>query len=77
MKNVESPLNKTQLEILNMFSRELTEEELIEVKRIFVKYLSKKARSLADQVWEEKGWTQADMDRMSKQHLRSSSKENP
>ncbi len=72
--NVESPLNKTQLEILNMFSRELAEEDLLEVKRIFVKYLSAKAKDIADQVWEEKGWTNEDMERLSQQHLRSSTK---
>ena len=75
--NVESPLNKTQLEILNMFSRELAEEDLIEVKRIFVKYLSEKAKKLADRVWEEKGWTNEDMERLSRQHMRSSSKQKP
>ena len=74
MENIKSPLNKTQLEILGMFSRELAEEDLIEIKRIFVKYLSEKARNLAEQVWEEKGWTPADMDRISKQHLRRSSR---
>ena len=75
--NVESPLNKTQLEILNMFSRELAEEDLVEVKRIFIKYLSEKAKKLADQVWEEKGWTNEDMERLSRQHMRSSSEQKP
>ena len=57
-----------------MFSRELSEEDLIEIKRIFVKYLSEKAKKLADQVWEEKGWTNEDMERLSRQHMRSSPK---
>ncbi len=60
-----------------MFSQELAEEDLVEVKRIFIKYLSEKAKKLADQVWEEKGWTNEDMERLSRQHVRSSSKQKP
>lgn len=68
---VKSGLNKTQLEILQMFSSNLTDEELLELKRTFVQFLVKKANHLANQFWDEKGWTNEDMERLSKEHFRT------
>lgn len=64
------PLNKTQLELLQLFNTELTDEEWLEVKRMFVRFLAEKAKQLADEEWDEKGWTAEDMKRLSKEHLR-------
>ncbi len=60
-----------QLELLKLFSRELEEEDLLAIKRMIVQYLAKKAAILADQVWEEKGWTNEDMDRLLNAHMRT------
>jgi hypothetical protein len=59
------------LEILKLFSRELEEEDLLSIKRLIVRYLAEKATRLADQVWEEKGWTEADMERLVNTHSRT------
>ena len=57
-------LNHHQLEILKLFSRDLDEKDLKEIKRIIVKYLADKASDEADKIWEKKGWTNDDMERM-------------
>lgn len=59
-------LNRTQLEILQMFKSDLNENELLEIKRIFTKFLSDKAAQLANRVWEENAWTNDDMKELSK-----------
>ena len=64
-------LNPTQLEILNLFSRELDENDLQEIKRMITKYLSKKAAKQANDVWDKKGWTKAKMDDLSQTHMRT------
>lgn len=69
--NLQSPLNPAQLEILKLFSRDLPEEDLLAIKRLIVKYLADKATRMADQIWKEKGWTDDDMERLSKTHLRT------
>jgi len=51
------PLSNAQLELLKLFSRDLPEEDLIEIKQMIVNYLAKKLAQKADEVWEEKGWT--------------------
>ncbi len=71
MEAVKRPLTNMQLELLKLFSRELEEEDLLAIKRMIVQYLAKKAAILADQVWEEKGWTNEDMDRLLNVHMRT------
>jgi hypothetical protein len=68
---LEIPLNKSQLEILNFFSRELDEKDLLEIKRLIVSYLGEKITNLADQVWDEKNWTQEDMENLINSHNRT------
>lgn len=60
-----------QLELLKLFSRDLSEEDLKAIKRLIVRYLAEKTTYLADQVWEEKGWTNEDMDQFLETHMRT------
>jgi len=64
-------LNKHQLEILKLFSRELDDNDLIEIKRLIVKYLDKKITKMADDIWEKNNWTDEDMERILKTHKRT------
>lgn len=64
-------LNTNQIEILKLFSRELSEKDLMEIKRLIVKYLAQKVTDMVDDVWEENNWTQEDMDRMLNTHKRT------
>jgi len=73
---LESPLNSGQLEILKLFSRELSEEDLLAIKRLIVKYLAEKATRMADQIWQEKGWTNEEMDKLAHTHMRTPYKSN-
>lgn len=68
---VELPLNKSQLEILKLFSRELDEKDLLEIKRLIVRYLGEKITTMADRVWEEKNWNQEDMEKLINSHNRT------
>jgi len=62
-------LNKTQLEILQMFKSDLSEDELLELKRVFVRFMAEKAKKMANEIWAEKGWTNEDMKRMAREHM--------
>ncbi len=54
-------LNKQQLEILKLFSRKLEDNDLIEIKRLIVKYLADKITNLVDKEWDKKNWTNDEM----------------
>lgn len=64
-------MNEHQLEILKLFSRELDDQDLLEIKRLMVKYLAEKVTKIADHIWEEKNWSDTDMDRLLKDHERT------
>lgn len=49
-------LNSHQLEILKLFSREMDDTDLIEIKRLIVAYLGKNITEMADDVWETEKW---------------------
>lgn len=65
-------LNRTQLEILRMFSRDLGDKELLELKRAFVKFLADKIEVLSEKAWTDNQWSQEKMDELSNGHFRSS-----
>jgi hypothetical protein len=68
---IEMPLNKSQLEILKLFSRKLDEKDYLEIKRLIVRYLAQKVTKLADQVWEEKNWSSEEMENLVNEHYRT------
>ena len=56
---------------MNLFTRDLEKEDLLEFKRLIVKYLAQKASQLADTVWNEKNWQEKDMDILLHNHERT------
>ncbi len=64
-------LNQHQLEILKLFSRELDDSDLVEIKRLIVKYLANKITKMADEIWDKNNWTNEDMERILKTHKRT------
>ena len=69
--SVNIPLNHNQLEILKLFTREMEEKDLIEIKRLIVSYLASKITNMADDLWEANNWTDHDMERLLKTHKRT------
>ncbi len=65
------PLSNIQLELLQLFSRDLEERDIIEIKQLIVNYLSSKLNKQTTKVWDEKNLTDDDMDRLLNTHLRT------
>jgi len=64
-------LTNLQLELLKIFSRELPDEELLEIKNILSAYFAEKATKEMDRLWDEKGWTQETMQQWLNEHMRT------
>jgi len=71
IQKLKTPFNNVQLEILKLFSADLSEMELEEVKRILLEFKFKRVTALADEAWEKKGWTNEDIDQLLHSHLRT------
>lgn len=50
-------LSNLQLELLNLYSRNVAEEDLLAIKRFLGRYFMEKAIQEADKVWDERGYT--------------------
>jgi hypothetical protein len=50
-------LNNTQLEILNLFTHDQSEEDLKEIKSLLITYLADKVIREADKSFDKKGYT--------------------
>ena len=50
------PFSNVQLELLKTFSHQLTESELIELKKTLALFFAEKLIKKADQVWVDEKW---------------------
>ena len=57
------PLSNVQVELMKLFSTNLSDKELIELKDLLSVFYAEKAISQADAIWDEKGLNDQDMDK--------------
>lgn len=64
MSSETAPLSNLQRQMLKLFAQEVPEEDLIAIQQLIAKYFAEKAMDLADQSWDEKGWSEEDASRL-------------
>jgi len=69
--HLQTPFSNAQLELLKLFSTDLTALELQELKRMLLAFKFKRVTEMADKIWDEKGWTNEDMEKLLHTHLRT------
>lgn len=62
MTAINKPLTNLQVELLKLFSLELSEEELIEIRRMLARYFADRASDEMDRLWEANDWSDKTMD---------------
>jgi hypothetical protein len=62
MATIEKPLTNLQLEMLRLYSLDITESDLLEIKRLIANYFADKASNEMDRLWEENNWSNETMD---------------
>ena len=55
-------LSNVQMELIKLYSTNLNDNELLELKNILVQHFSRKAINEADTLWEKKGMSTQTMD---------------
>ena len=63
IENRENSLSNMQLELLKLYSTDIKDNELQEVKNYLAKFFAKKAIDEADKLWDRKELSNDDMDR--------------
>ena len=54
---VKQPLSNIQLQLLQLFTQEVSDEDLKAIQRMIVRYFAEKAPIADDKDWDEKGYT--------------------
>jgi len=56
VQTIPQPLSNLQLELLKLYARNVSEQDLVQIKLILGQYFADKASDLADKVWEKKSY---------------------
>ncbi|MEL7160261.1 MAG: hypothetical protein AAFN92_05840 [Bacteroidota bacterium] len=59
---LDKPLSNLQLELLKLYSHDLSEQDLIAVQRMLANFFAERASDEMDKLWEERGWSDETMD---------------
>ena len=65
------PLSNLQLELLKLFSREVPDEDVRQIKRLITQYFAHKAIQEANQVWDREGWDEQKVEELLNTHART------
>jgi hypothetical protein len=68
MVQLTTPLSNLQLELLKLYVRNVSQEDLLQIKYMLARYFAQKATDLADKVWVEK---QLDAETILQTHIRT------
>ncbi len=60
---LQTPLTNLQMEILELYSTNLVEDELNELKAVLAKFYAEKAIREADWLWDERNLSDRDMEK--------------
>ena len=66
-----SSSSNIQRELLNLYAQNIPDQDLQNIKDLIANYFAEKAMDLADQVWEEKGWSEDDSHRLANTRMRT------
>ncbi len=58
---VQAPLSNLQKELLKLYTSNVSETDLLTIKRFLVKFFAEKAITEADKIWDEKGYSNETM----------------
>jgi hypothetical protein len=60
-KAINPPLSNVQVELLKLYTTGVSDETLLELKKTIAKFFLDRLRKTANEVWEEKGYSDTQM----------------
>lgn len=71
MLSLEGRLNNAQRELLMLFSEDLSEADLLFLKKVLLRFKAERLMDKADAIWEGKNWTTDDVKRLLNTKMRT------
>ncbi len=69
---VKQPFTNVQLELLKTFSHQLSDNDLADLRKTLALFFAQRLIQQADKIWDEKKWTDVDVDKMLNTKMRKS-----
>ncbi len=63
-ENLKMPLTSAQIEILNLFSFEMDDTDLLELKSVLIDFLTQKLDTLTNDFWDKNNWDNNKMEQL-------------
>ncbi len=64
-------LTNLQLELLKVFSYQLNQQQLTDIKNLLANYFAEQATKEMDKLWEENNWDENTIETWANEHLRT------
>lgn len=71
---IQQPFSNVQLELLSLYARNVSDEELLQIRDMLARFFADRATKRANEVWQEKGLDEKDI---LKKHRRTPYRRNP
>jgi len=71
---IQQPFSNLQLELLSLYSRNVSDEELLQIRDMLAQFFAERTTKRANEVWKEKG---LDAKEVLKKHRRTPYRRNP
>ncbi len=62
LQTLSFPLSNVQLELLKIYSTNIKDSDLQDLKGVLAQFFAQKSIALANKIWDEKGYTDEDME---------------
>jgi hypothetical protein len=71
MAQASQKLSNLQLELLRLYTRPISEDDLMVIRTFLSDYFAKKAIQEANRVWDEQNWNEDKVQKLLNSHLRT------
>ncbi len=71
MVTINAPLSNAQLEVVQLFSLNLNDEELKDLKQLLIAYKAERLARKINEHWDKNAWSQDTMNSFLETHLRT------
>lgn len=74
MRQTSKGITNLQLELMKLFSVDLSEKQILDLKNVLVKFFSEQATKEMDSLWNKNKWNNKTMKKWANEHLRKTIK---
>lgn len=71
MQTIQQPFSNVQLELLKVFSHQLSDQEIGELRKVLAQFFARILIQRANEVWDENNWSDDDIEKMLNTKMRS------